>query len=152
MQRHHTGSGRLQVIPTDWSEHHRGVLETTRTATVQIRQPGGTAGTFDPATGTRTVTPNTAYYTGLARIQVLGSAEQVREVAEQQVSSMAYAVTLDHSLVGVQLDDLVRVLVVDDNGDAELVGRDLTVHAIERGSLHWERRLLCSDDLETTET
>lgn len=129
------------------------MLETTRTATVTLRAPGGTPGTFDPATGTRPSTPFGAYYTGTARIQSLaGTGGEVdRLVAEQQVSTMDYAVTLNSAVTGVQLGHLVRITAVDDNGDTTLVGRDLTVEAVLRGSLHWERRLLCTDDLETQE-
>lgn len=147
MLRHHTGSGRRAVIPADWSGHHRGVLDGTRTATVALRPPGGTPGVFDPATGTKPNTPFPTYYTGTARIQVLDAGEQDRVVAEQQVSTLGYAVTLDHEVSGIELGHLVRITEVDDNGDATLVGRDLTVESIERGSLHWERRLLCTDDL-----
>lgn len=151
MQRHHVGSGRRTVIPADWSAHHRGLLAGTRTATVTLRRPGGTPGAFDPNTGTSTSTPFAAYYTGPARIQVLPSNDQVRMAGEQESSTLGYQVTLDHEVIGVQLDDLLTVTAVDDNGDDELVDRELTVQSIERGSLHWERRLLCTDDLETPE-
>lgn len=154
MQRHHLGSGRRSVIPEDWSGHHRPALAGTRTATVALRRPGGTPGAFDPVTGTRPSTPFPAYY-GLgisepnARIQVLPSNDQVRLAGEQEISTLGYQVTLDHAIDGIQIDDLVTVTAVDDNGDQGLVGRELRVESIERGSLHWERRLLCSDNLET---
>lgn len=149
MQRHHNGSGRRVAIPADWSAHHRLVLAGTRTATVALRRPGGTPGAFDPNTGTYPSTPFPAYYTGAARVQVLPAAEQDQLAGEQQVSTLGYAVTLDHEVLGVQIDDLCTIADVDDNGDTELVGRGLTVEAVQRGSLHWERRLLCSDNLET---
>lgn len=149
MQRHHTGSGRRAVIPPDWSAHHRQVVDETHTATVTLRRPGGTRGAFDRASGTYPMTPNAVYFTGPARIQVLADTAQVALVAEQESSSLRYAVMLDHAASGIQLDDLCTVTAVDDNGDASLVGRDLTVESIARGSLHWERRLICTDDLET---
>jgi hypothetical protein len=153
MQRHHTGSGRARVIPHDWSAHHRPVLDTTHTVTVTIRPPGGTLGTFDPVLGTRPVTPYPVYYTGLARVQLMVRAQdQIRNAGEQQVSTIGYQVTLDSEVTGIEIGYLVRVTELDDNGDVSLIGRDLTVEAIERGSLYWERRLLCSDDLEVQET
>lgn len=152
MLRHHNGSGRRVAIPEDWSDHHRPVLAGTHTATVTLRRPGGTPGAFNPTTGTYPSTPFTAYYTGAARVQILNPAEQERLAGEQEVSTLRYSVTLDHEVTGVQLDDLCRVTVVDDNGDTELVGRDLVVESIERGSLHWERRLVCTDNLETQGT
>jgi hypothetical protein len=149
MQRHHTGSGRRAVIPADWSAHHRPVFDTTHTATVTLRRPGGTQGAFDPATGTWGNTPATAYFTGPARIQLLSDSEQNRMAGEQEVSTLGYAVMLDHAVTGVQIDDVLKVTAVDDNGDTGLVNRELSVEAIVRGSLHWERRLLCTDTIET---
>lgn len=149
MLRHHTGTGRRRVIPRDWSEHHRPVLDTTRDATVTLARAGGTQGTFDPVSGTWGNTPATPYYTGTARIQAFSGNEQIVLAGEQTVSTLGYAVSLDHAVGGVELGDVLTVTTIDDNGDAELVGRSLTVAAIVRGSLHWERRLLCTDDLET---
>lgn len=151
MQRHHVGSGRRAVIPEDWSAHHRGVVAETHTATITLRRPGGTRGAFDDATGTWAITPYPTYYDGPARVQVLDAGEQERVAGEQEISTLGYAVMLDHELVGMQLQDLVTVTAIDDNGDAWLVGRELTVTSIESGSLHWERRLLCTDNLETPE-
>jgi Family of unknown function (DUF6093) len=149
MQRHHVGSGRRDVIPADWSAHHRPVLSTTHTATVQLRRPGGVRGAFDDATGTWALTPFEPYFEGAARVQVMPADEQQQTTGEQQVSTLGYAVMLDSDVTGMQLEDVCTVTAVDDNGDAWLVGRELLVKSIESGSLHWERRLLCSDNLET---
>lgn len=151
MLRHHTGSGRREVIPDDWSAHHRQLLAGTRGATVTLRHQGGTQGAFNKTTGKYDYTPSAAYFTGPARVQVLPGAEQERVAGEQEVSTLGYAVMLDHAVDDMQLADLVTVTAIDDNGDAWLVGRQLTVTAMESGSLHWERRLLCTDNLETPE-
>lgn len=151
MLRHHVGSGRRAVIPADWSAHHRAVFDSTRDATVALRRPGGTQGSFDSGTGTWGNTPATPYFTGPARIQVLSATEHAALAGEQEVSTLGYAVMLDHELIGVQIDDVLTVTGMDDNGDAELVGRSLSVDAVVRGSLHWERRLICTDTLETQE-
>lgn len=155
MQHHHNGSGRRVAIPADWSAHHRPVLAGTHTATVTLRRPGGTQGAFNPTTGSYPNTPFPAYYTGPARVQILTPNETDRLSGEQQVSTLGYAVTLDHtlddSLTAVQIDDLCQVTEVDDNGDETLIDRDLVVYAIVRGSLHWERRLLVTDNLENQE-
>lgn len=156
MQRHHIGSGRRRVIPTDWSAHHRPLLTGTRDATVTLRRPGGTPGEFNEATGTYPSVPFPAYF-GLgateanARIQVLSVGDQERLAAEQQVTTLGYAVMIDHAVDGMQLNDVVTVTAMDNNGDPWLVGREMSVEAIEGGSLHWERRLLCTDNLETQE-
>lgn len=156
MQRHHTGSGRRTAIPADWSAHHRQILDGTRGATITLRRPGGTQGEFDEETGTRPTTPHAPYYGDgatepNARLQVLPSDEQEQTAGEQEITTLGYAVMLDHALTGMQLGDLCKITAVDDNGDAWLVGRELTVTSIESGSLHWERRLLCTDNLETQE-
>jgi len=127
------------------------VLDGTRGATVTLRRPGGTNSVFDRETGKWTTTPNAAYFTGPARVQVLSGAEQEAVAGEQEISTLAYAVMLDHAVDGMQLDDVATVTAVDDNADPWLVDRELTVTAIQSGSLHWERRLLCTDNLETPE-
>lgn len=157
MLRHHTGSGRRRVIPADWSAHHRQVLDTTRTATVTLRRPGGTAGTFDRDLGEWVGGSANAPYYGAgatepnARIQVMPTvgSDQVRELVEQDVSTLAYSVLLDDAVDGVQLKDVLTVTGMDDNGDQALIGQDLVVASIESGSLHWERKLVCILDLET---
>lgn len=149
MRRHHTGSGRRSVIPPAWSAHHRPAANSTHTAIVELRRPGGTPGDFDRETGTPTVTPHAPYYEGPARIQLLPSETQEVDAAEQEISLTRYAVMLDAAVTGFALEDLCQVTAVDDNGDTWLVGRELTVYAFESGSLHWERRLLCTDSLET---
>lgn len=151
MQRHHTGSGRRRVIPADWSAHHRPVLAGTRGATVSLRHPGGTQGAFNKTTGKYDYTPSSAYFTGPARIQVLPGDEQERVAGEQQVTTLGYAVMLDHAVDGMQLGDVVLITAMADNGDEWMVDRELTVTSIEGGSEHWERRLLCTDNLETPE-
>jgi hypothetical protein len=151
VRRHHTGSGRRSVIPADWSAHHRPAANSTHTATVQLRHAGGTRGEFDRETGTYAFTPHAPYYSGPARIQLLPAETQEVEAAEQQVSLTRYGVMLDAEVTGFALEDLCKITAVDDNGDPWLVGREITVYAAEGGSLHWERRLLCRDNLETQE-
>ncbi|WP_067428349.1 DUF6093 family protein [Nocardioides jensenii] len=149
MLRHHGGSGRRTVIPTDWSAHHRPIVTDTHGATVSLRRPGGVRGAFDEATGKWATVANEPYYEGYARIQVLPANAQEKTAAEQEISTLGYAIMLDHAVTGMQLDDLVAVAAVDDNGDPWLLTRELTITSIEGGSLHWERRLLCTDNLET---
>lgn len=149
MQRQHLGRPGTAVIPTSWAAGHRPTLAGTRDATVQLRRPGGTQGDFDPDTGTYPTVPHEPYYTGAARIQVLANQAQQHLVAEQEISLLAYAVYLEHTVSGALRSDLCTVTAVSDNGDPELVGRTLIVEAIERGSLQWQRHLVCIDNLET---
>lgn len=148
MLRHHVGSGRRAVIPSGWSAHHRAVTEGAMTATVEARRPGGTEGAMNPATGERTVTPFAPHYTGKARIQIVPMFGGDTETAGQQVTTAGYLVTVKLAgSDGWKVDDLVKVTAVDANGDPTLVGRELTVTVVARGSLAWERDLRCTDDL-----
>ncbi len=148
MRRHHHGSGRLAVIPKDWSAAHRPVAEGRFTATCQIRKPGGTTGDFDPATGTRPTTPYAAHYTGPCSVQVLPALEQEAVTGTQEITTVGYRVSIAHDVASaLAVDDLVKITTVDDNGDATLVERTLKVRSFTRGSLAWERDLICSDSL-----
>lgn len=148
MKRHHTGSGRRSVIPTDWSAHHRGIVEQTLTAACEIRPSGSTPGIFDPATGTRPNVPHPAHYSGACRVQVLPAIEQEAVTGDQEITTVGYRVTIGHdTATQLDVDDLVKITAVDDNGDPTLVGRTLKVQAFTRGSLTWERDLYCTDTL-----
>jgi hypothetical protein len=152
MQNHHVGSGRRRVIPLDWSDHHRGLLDSTRDATVTLRRPGGSNSTFDPGTGTWTTTASAVYYTGPARIQLASDNDLIAAAGEQDITTVRYAVMLDDTVTSVQIEDICTVTAMDDNGDPSLVGRNLTVEVVARGSLHWERRLICTDNIEVQGT
>lgn len=148
MRRHHAGSGRRSVIGAAWSAHHRPVVAGTLTATCEIRHPGGTQGDFDPTTGTRPTTPHPAHYAGPCRVQVLPALEQEALTGDQQVTTVGYRVTITYDdAPELDVDDLVKITAVDDNGDPTLVGQVLKVQSFARGSLAWERDISCVDDL-----
>lgn len=139
-----------RVIPAGWSAHHRPVVADTWTATVTLRRPGYQAGSddFDPVTGTRTGTPHPVHFTGTARIQVQPILGGEDVAGDQEITTYGYLVAVDLATSGgTQVGDLVDVTAVDDNGDASLVGRTLTVTGVGRGSLVWERDLYAIDNL-----
>lgn len=150
--KHHIGSGRRTVIPTDWAEHHRPVVHATHGATITLRRPGGIKGAFNPSTGKYDFTPHPVYYEGPARIQVMATQDQAAVVGGQEVTTLAYAVQLTHDVDAIHLEDIAAVSDMDDNGDLDLVARELIVRSFESGSLHWERRLICTLNLETQGT
>jgi hypothetical protein len=152
MLRHHVGSGRRGPIGNEWARAYRTVANGTHTCVVELRRPGGTRGVFDPVTGTWGTTAAEAYYTGKARVQMISDSDLKRISADQQISALFYRVSLDHNVVGTELGDRVTVLSIDDNGDPDLVGRTLKVDTIVRASLHWERQLVCVDELEKAVT
>lgn len=148
MERHHTGSGRQRVIPEDWAAHNTPVVLGTMTATVELRHPGGTPGAFDDETGTRASTPHAPHYTGGARIQVQPILGGDRTTGEQRVTVVGYLVVVERNAsTGTQVDDILKVTAVDDNGDPALVDRELRVTGVAYGALTWERDLSALDDL-----
>lgn len=138
------------VIPSGWSAHHRPVATGGQTATCSLRRPGGTGKSFNSTTGTTTDTPHTAYVTGAkCRVAELTPTVAARLFGEQQVTTGTLFVTVDWTTAGaatVQIDDVLTVTAVDDNGDPSLVGRPLRVDGIGRGSLEWERVLAVVDN------
>lgn len=148
MIRHHTGSGRATVIPADWAAHHRPVAAGGMTATIAIRLPGGTP-SFNEETGQTTTTPFAPYLSGRARIQVapvFGGGETV--AGGQEITTVSYLVALElEGSDAIAVNHLVDVMGVDDNGGTDLVGRTLKVESVARGSLLFERDLVCIDDL-----
>lgn len=148
MQRHHTGSGRQRVIPTDWSAHHQPAVLGTMTAAVAIRHPGGTPGAFDEETGERGTTQHDPHYTGQARIQAQPVIGTDRTTGEQKVTVAGYLVVVSRDAsAATQVDDVLKVTAVDANGDPALVGRELRITGVAYGALTWERDLTALDDL-----
>lgn len=135
------------MVPGQWSQAPRVVFAKTRTACVTIRRPGGAKGPFDDTTGTYPVTPEAPHFTGSARIQLLSTQAAQQLVAEQQITTTGYLVTVSLDATEVQVDDVVTITGSDDNGDPITVDHDLVVRSLSRGSLAWERDLICTDDL-----
>lgn len=145
-----------RVIPVAWADQHRPVVEGDTgvlTCTVAWRRPGGAEGEFNPASLSKSTTPNAAHYIGKADVQLLPQLMQERLVGDDdQVVMVGYRVTVVHDAgtdgVDFMVGDIGTVTAVDGNGDVSLVGKVLTVRAIERPSHGWERYLLCTERLD----
>jgi hypothetical protein len=131
------------VIPAAWENQHRPVAEKTMTAGCTIRHPGGTK-TFDAATGLTTTTPLIPYYTGICRVQALAVGDSRVQVAEQQVTSASYLISVPADVSEVATDDQVTIT---GSTDLSLTGKTLRVTSVQRGSLRFERDLIALDDL-----
>lgn len=140
-----------RVIPSDWSDSHRPVAEKTMTGSCEIRRPGGTSGSYNSTTMTKTVTPHAPHYAGFCRLQIRPTFTQDTASAEQPATTHSYLVTIPWNAASdgteLEVDDLVTMTAVDDNGDPSLVDRELVVRGITRGTLTWERDLLCEENL-----
>jgi hypothetical protein len=62
-------------------------------------------------------------------------------VADDDVSTQAYRVTLDVDVTGIKTSHVVKVLTSD---DPALTGRTLAVAAVDRGSRRFSRVLLAT--------
>ena len=132
------------VIHPDWEQRHRLTATATMTALCVIdrEDPDGTP-VFDPVTGT-TSRPRVTVYSGPCRVQRRSVAESERQSGDQEVTTADYLVVIEHDADPVQVADRVTI---GDSSDPTLTGRALTVSAVMRGSLRWERDLICVDDL-----
>lgn len=124
----------------------RKIRERAMVDTCTIRVPGGTVGSFDPVTGTRTTTPFAAYYTGKCRVMDSRSIGADALAGEQQVTTLSYLVEVPQSVTDVGLEHIVTITA---SRDPWLVGRSLTVSRVRGLTFSSSRILVCVDDLET---
>lgn len=142
MRRHHTGSGRRSVIPTDWAAAHQPVAEGTMLGRVSLREPG-TQQVWSDAEDQNVAVPKTPYATAVpARVQALAGQARVIQLADDTEVMADYLVTVPAARV-VAGGHLVDVTTAD---DPDLVGRTLRVEKAVRGTERFERDLFCTLD------
>lgn len=132
-----------KVIPDGWSEHHRPVANATMTGVADVTRSGG-PGTFDRATGT--TTPAARIDVALAqpvRVQRMPARVIPETVADQDVTAAHYLVTLPWPNATLLVDDLITLTACE---DPALVGPPLTVTDVMKGTLLFERDVLCIDN------
>ncbi|MBE7701264.1 hypothetical protein H9623_13265 [Oerskovia sp. Sa1BUA8] len=135
------------VIPAGWAAHHKPVTEGAMGATCRITTGG--AGGWNPDTGATGPGAETVLYEGKCRIQAQATTPTTGDAAGQLVTQHTYLVVIPSDQPIIPTGDAgakVRVLTVDQNGDAALPGRILTVSDARYSSLRWERDLTCIDD------
>lgn len=137
-----------RVIPAGWQAAHRPTAESTMTGVCRIHTADG-----PPEYPSQTPTPGALYADGVpCRIQQQVG-ERDAEAATQQVHTRDYLVTVPLALFpDVPVTDTGPYLTLTGylpghDGDPTLVGRALKVTSIQRGTLLWERDLVCTDDL-----
>jgi hypothetical protein len=97
----------------------------------------------DPATGS-TSQPRTTVYSGPCRIQEHQARVHAVDVAAEQITTHAYQVSLPVE-ADLQKNDVGTVNACN---DPTFVGRELLVEDIQRGSLLFQRDVICIDNLE----
>lgn len=129
-----------RVIPDGWAAHHRPTAQGAMTATVALRLPG-TTNEWDPELQQTVPTPHPPYATDQpARIQAVTSQATAEDAAGETVYVRGYLVGLP-IVVTPTPGDVVTVTVCD---DATLIGRDLAIVDVLRGSLLFERDIFCT--------
>lgn len=135
-----------RVIPNGWSAHHRPVAEGTMTARVRFRDPAqDTKGEFDDSNGKFPTTKATPYLDTACRAQQQKQ-PQVATTGQQKISTHDY-------LIAVPIDGTSTVraghigVIYECPDDPTLIGRELRITDVQRGSLMWERDLICTDHL-----
>lgn len=137
---------RTRVIPVGWAKHHRPAAEGTMTARVRFRDPEqDEEGPFDNSTGTRPVVKADPYLDTWCRAQQQKQ-PQVATTGEQRVSTHDYLIAVP--IAGTTVLAVGHVGVIYEcPDDPSLVGREIKVTDVQRGSLMWERDLICIDHL-----
>lgn len=149
----HTGRLGTQVIPARWSEAPRTIVAKAFTGCGSLRHAGSTSGSFDAETGTYPdAVARTTYWSGACSVAVEPLfANHAEDTAQEPVTTVGYTIELDLSATDpadeLRIGDLFHVDQLDSNGDPLLVGRDLTITSIARGSLAWGRVLGAVDQM-----
>lgn len=133
-----------RVIHPDFEQRHQPTAAATMTARCVIDRPDPDAApVFDPVTGTTTRARITVHE-GPCRVQRRSVAESERTSGDQEVTTADYLVVIEHDADPVLVADRVTIT---ESSDPTLTGHALMVAAVMRGSLRWERDLVCADNL-----
>lgn len=137
-----------RVIPTGWSGHHRGVARGGMTATCRLEQAGTGEGAWNENTQSTDPPAPTTSWSGPCRVQAQPTQAQDAESAGQQVTTRTYLVAVPLHAVLPEAGVNGGRVVVTACEDPTLLDRPLRIADITRGSLLWERDLVCVDDLQ----
>lgn len=130
-----------RMIPTNWSSHHAGTVETSMNASVTIGEQTGSS--YNPGTDDTTATWSTQY-AGAARIQAQTLDQADSSLSGQALVGRRYLVQVPFIAAGVRVGMRVKVLAA--MNDSDLVQQDLWVIDIPLGSERFTRDLICSDN------
>ncbi|MFC0623232.1 DUF6093 family protein [Kribbella deserti] len=133
------------VIPVGWSQYHRPVAELSMTARCTIDADGTGEPVWNNDTGTWDAPARVVLHTGVpCRIQQQRQPQEAN-ASGQSVTTHDYLVPVPAEILNVEVGHELRIDSCPD--DPSLVGRRLVVTDVLRGSLAWERDLICVDRL-----
>ena len=130
----------VEIFPPGWEAHHRPVAEAGMTATVELWSGADPGWVWDEQEQKEVRDLGMLAWTGRARVQQRIGGDNV-PAGDQQVTTHRYLVAVpSHVVVGV----IAWVKVVQ-SGDPGL--GLLKVVDVLKGSIRWERDLMCTDNL-----
>lgn len=132
------------VTAADVAERGQILAESLMVDACTITRGGSGAPTFNSTTGTYTPPAGSTVYTGACRVKPSAlSGNTTVQAGEREVSLWPFAVSVPVSVTDVDLNDLVTITA---SADASLVGRELRVRSVARGTFVTARRLDCEED------
>lgn len=128
----------VQIIPDRWEAHHRPVAEAGMTATVESWSGSDQDWIWDDAAQAEIRDYGTLLWAGVARVQErVGGGDE--SAGDQQLTLHSYMVSIPHD---APVGGWVRVI---ESTDPLLDW--LKVVDVLKGSIRWQRDLMCTDHL-----
>lgn len=115
--------------------------ESVMIDTCTITRAGTGASTWDEETETTVPPARTTVYTGRCLVMARDVSGSEIDLADQEVSTRAYVVSVPVSVTGAAVGDRVHV---DASTDPAAAGRDLVVDSIDAVTVATMRRLFCT--------
>jgi hypothetical protein len=100
-------------------------------------------GVLDESTGQYTPAPGAQRYAGPCRVKVDATQDHQVDAAERMISQRSYVVSVPMSVVGVEVNDVVRVTA--SVLDPALATTRMRVVDVAKGSHLTARRLVCEE-------
>lgn len=140
-----------QPLGPAWVEAAQPVMEWALNGEVEVRAPDRQTG-YDPVTHQPVIELGALIYSGRARLQQVGDDTRT-PLAGQDVTTRRYRLSIELRAQGLKIGQLARFTKVvqpehDSSADwSWLVGRKLTVTAIDLATTAWSHDLLVEDNL-----
>ena len=136
-----------RMIHPLFEQHHRPTANEQMTAECRIERPSSEPASWDDTTGRHTYPQPTVLYEGECRWQYQLDAGQT-VVADRTIPAAVVRIVVPVAAEPYQANDLVTLTASEHNPD--IVGRTLTVQAVNGSSVSWQRDLNCQMRQPTT--
>lgn len=131
-----------KIIPDGWEEHISPVVDTAFTADIVITAEPDVE--YDEVLMIEVpLDEGELRWQGKARVQQKNVTEKYVMVSGQRVAIREYLVAVPEAVDNVDIGDVVKVVNSKDGAQSEL-----RVVSVLKGSLRWERDLMCLDSME----